>query len=736
MKSKNNRLYQITLLITLIVFTSSIVAWKHADDPRVTKIINQLSYFRTKYKQQKVYLHTDKDIYLAGETIWMKAYLMDGSTFQPDTLSEDIYVELIDANNRPAKIIILSNKGGFAKGNILLSDSLIDGNYLLRAYTSWMKNFDESFFYHKTIQVKNPGYENLINANRLQNIKDYNQQLKRQARQVTLNFFPEGGYLVAGIKNRLAFKAENGLGLGVDLTGTIIEGNGTQVANFQSAHLGMGSVDFIPQAGKKYTARVDFNNGENGQYVLPMALDRGITMTVDPLGENSIKVVIQANQVSETSSLNEFILVCQAREMVLYMSKGEISDKPIIANIAKSLFPAGVAQITLFDGTGQPFCERLVFIDSKIETGANKVSLISQTNGKDVICQVKVTGADGSPVQGNFSLSVNEVKANIGNDPWKENILSNLLLSSDIRGKVENPLYYFDPANKDAARHLDLVMLTNGWRRFIWKDLLAGKFPAIYYSSTSGITLGNYVSSVNQNSFVQDEALKIQAYQAPLNELYSKEKLRINTTRQYPQNERQTGNKVGRLVVVKEDDYSYPNMIQFIKSHFGIVEVSDNGSMHIRGVSSLNSGTDPLVVRDNATIDQGQLLNIPPNEIQSVEVITGVESSQYGSRGANGVIVLTSKKLEEAVMGAGVNLNKPEPCIVKEFYVPAYSEWKYKPVDYLVPVTLFWAPYLNTDANGMATVRFDNKLGLERFSINLEGITENGEIVSFLEQEE
>ena len=200
-----SRILLITIIAVPVFISLALVNQRFTDDLRIEKILKQLDLFRTKYKQQKIYLHSDKETYMAGETIWLKAYLMEATTLLPDSVSKDIYVDLIDFTNNHVRSIIIRNKKGFSNGDILLSDTLPEGNYQLRAYTNWMRNFDEDFFYNKSIEVKNPNYENVVTTRRLKEIKKYNKNFKKTEGKLVMNFFPEGGYLLNGFQGKVAF---------------------------------------------------------------------------------------------------------------------------------------------------------------------------------------------------------------------------------------------------------------------------------------------------------------------------------------------------------------------------------------------------------------------------------------------------------------------------------------------------------------------------------------------------
>jgi hypothetical protein len=494
-KNFYNRIWIIIALLSILLLN-----FDTTDNVKIDKLLKQLETFRTKYAQQKIDLHTDKDSYLTGENIWMKCYLIDASSFIPDTTSKEIYVDLVDYNGRHMQRTILRNKGGFADGNILISDTLSDGNYEVYAYTNWMKNFDKNFFFNKTIRISNPNYENIVTKRKLEDISNFNKKFESLQNQYTINFFPEGGDIIAGTKTRIAFKAENMLGNGVNVSGSIYSEKGELITDFKSVHLGMGTFSFNPTAGTKYYAKVLFNNNpKNQNFDLPKVTDRGISMTVDPFLPSYIKVTIRSNRpVSDNNASNEILLVGQSRGIALYISKGVLKNDPIDVLIPKKNFPDGIAQITVFDANMEPVCERLVFIDYQKQKNRNIVTLSKQMDNDSSHFSIKLSKKDGQPVVGNLSFSVSETIED-KNENNSSNILTHLLLTSDLKGRIENPSYYFSE-NSDARSNLDLVMLTHGWRRFVWKDLLGNKFPEIKYEPSLGITISGKITRDNYSN--------------------------------------------------------------------------------------------------------------------------------------------------------------------------------------------------------------------------------------------
>ena len=784
---------RIPLFLLFAILCISLVNPSDSDDPRIAKITKQTEKYKDQYQQQKVYLHTDKDNYQTGEIIWLKAYLTDEIWLQADTLSKEIFVELLDQSKRLAGKLILRNNKGFAAGFIRLQDTLLEGNYQLRAYTNWMSNFDRDFFFAKTIRIKNPVYENVITKARLKYISEFNNSVRKQENAYNVTFFPEGGNIVVGLANTIAFKAENDLGLPLDIKGSVVDDKG-HVVSLESMHDGMGTFKLTPQTGKKYTAKITFPNGKVGEYSLPKALTSGIGMIVMPLGKEDIKVILCPHDIVSTS----IIIVAQSRGQINYITKGEINDKPVMSSIPKKVLPAGITQITVFDSKGEPICERLVFIRPEEEKMTPQVELTSVTRNDSVICNIKVTPSAGNPLSGNVSLAVVEGLSN--ENSGNGNILTNLLLTSDIKGCVNNPGYYFESHNSQAANHLDLVMLTNGWRRFEWKDVLADKFPEITYSrmggnSISGIVCGNTVDQkfpdnrvslsipakfnmkfetvtdkmgrfdfpvldYDDSVYVKIETTKttdgkagnillnevslpgsVYPYPILYSEKYDKDKIKENTKR-----DNQERKQVPKIKTSTDDNeqitsYGTPGYTLKVGEDAGhYTNIIEYISGKIPGVDVKGSKITIRGVGTNSSSTDPLFIlddvTMDQNSISSIrpgsiEKIEVFKGPEASSFGNQGAngALVFYTKQARVPKRSSIELYLTGYHKTREFYSPPYESWKIKPENIGVSRTLYWTPDISFNTNGEAVVRFKKNPSAGKTTMTIEGLTNSGKII-------
>ena len=305
-----------------------------------------------------------------------------------------------------------------------------------------------------------------------------------------VQFFPEGGEFIAGLAKKVAFKAVGSDGRGLSVTGAIVNGNGQEVVKVEDTHLGMGYFTMIPEAGASYTAQLTFENGETREYPLPPVIDAGISLTVVKSDTAQLQVAIAANNsYFESNKGNSYYLIAQSNGILCYAAQATLRSEGVLVNLPTERFPTGIAQLTLFDATGKPLSERLAFVENL------KPLEISVSSDKDTYAAkelVKLNVAvdnNGTPTAGNYSIAVvDETKV-----PYQEEqeitILSNLLLTSDLKGYVEAPNYYFTDPSAEKRDALDALLLTQGYRRFSYTDILADNYPQVQFLPEQGIEI-------------------------------------------------------------------------------------------------------------------------------------------------------------------------------------------------------------------------------------------------------
>lgn len=290
---------------------------------------------------------------------------------------------------------------------------------------------------------------------------------------ISLKFFPEGGQAVAGVPATYAFKALNEFGKGADVGGVILDEQQHAVASFQSYHMGMGAVTFTPQAGQHYTARIQTPVGFDEPYSLPTAATTGYTLH---LAAHTTDTLTWNIQVPTTDTV---YLVGQSHGQLYYTHAQPLTPGLHTWRVPTRAFPAGIAVFTLFNAQHLPQCERLVF------TRTDQPLHITLTPNQDqyhprekTTIDIQTTDDEGNPIPAHLSLAVVDDQVISFADDKQDNLLTAMLLSSEVKGPIQEPSFYLDPEEPRAPQALDYLLLTQGWRRFTWTDVIAQTPPA------------------------------------------------------------------------------------------------------------------------------------------------------------------------------------------------------------------------------------------------------------------
>ncbi len=438
------------------------------------------------YTIEKVYLHLNKTFFMVGEDIWFKIYLVDGETNKPSRLSEIVYVELIDSNGKIVQKKTFKLNEGTAPGDFNLQLQSGKGVYFIRAYTNYMRNFDDTIYFQREIYfypinaVEGKSIE--TNSSKLQNFKP------------DLQFFPEGGQMINSFLNPIAFKATNNHGYGMPVSGKIIDDKGRKVTDFSSSHLGMGLFYFIPKKGISYSA-VIYDQGDSLNYTLPAAEDKGVLMTIVET-DNDYKVNLQS---TEGIGLNGFTISGRQKQRTIFSAEVSTKEqmKSTVVKVPKEILLEGITEITLFDSDNTPVAERLLLHTLENSNLQSTISTSSFSYGprSPVNLDINLNHDSKEKIIADLSLSVNNTKV-IADEIDKIDIKTYLLLSTELKGTVEQPGYYFYSTDPQRKKNLDLLMRTQGWRQYLLNDDL--EKTETYFQPEVGLSLsGKVVSSLN-----------------------------------------------------------------------------------------------------------------------------------------------------------------------------------------------------------------------------------------------
>lgn len=494
-------------------------------------------------QSEKFYLQFDKPYYTLGDTIWYKAYVLTDH-LTATAISGIMYVDVLNDENKVLKRFKLQISRGIAYGNIRLGENeFVPGTCSIRAYTNWMRNFGEDYFFCKTFYItgfndnswlinsrskfntgkgevdlnfkdpgnkpidnekvhvgvlagakkiftsdfqtdpdgaihvdfnlpENPGQLSLVAEDKLKNRHAVIPIRTSVSENIDLQFLPEGGNLVAGLPAHIGFKAIDVDGTGRDIAGVILNREGDKVAQFSSLHLGMGSFDMMIKPGEAYSAKVTVGNGVVENFPLPAVKNEGTSLRIfNKQEKDSVKVILTVSP-NTVSGRDTLFLIGKARGVICYAAIVSFQNSNVIEKyISKKLFPQGIAHFVLTTTAFAPLNERQTFIDNnenlKISVASNKEIY---AKGDSVQLQIKVSDSNGKPVSGNFSAAVTDDAQVKLNNSQSDNILTHLLLTSDLKGNIDAPAYYFLSANNNAWEALDNLLLTQGWVGYNWQQ--------------------------------------------------------------------------------------------------------------------------------------------------------------------------------------------------------------------------------------------------------------------------
>ena len=444
---------------------------------KLVPFIQALQDFSDNIPHEKVYLHFDNTSYYQGDNIWFKCYVVTSEQYQMSGLSKTLYVELLNPGGEIVDKRILKIENGQCHGEFTLNHlTFYSGFYEVRAFTKYMLNFGEDVIFSRLLPVfdkpKTGGNfeeKNMLRYGRRGPMGSYAMKRERPltGKTVNLRFFPEGGNLIQGIASRVAFEATDQTGNPIEITGVVMDSRKQELCRIATLHEGRGVFTYTPGDGKrKDVAEIEYS-GKKYRFDLPSCLPNGTTMEVDNLScPDSIGIILRKSGNSPAEMYG--VTVLNGGKLQKCFSVWLADDKVSI-KMDKTQMPSGVSQITLFNGKGEILCDRLIF------THENNILEIKAKTNKSVYrpyelvnMGLSISDHEANPVQTTFSLSVrdgaNEVESG-------HNILTDLLLMSEIKGYIRNPSYYFEE-NDDLRRSaLDVLLMVQGWRRYSWKQM-------------------------------------------------------------------------------------------------------------------------------------------------------------------------------------------------------------------------------------------------------------------------
>lgn len=669
------------------------------------RIVSRLQTLSTTKATEKVYLHFDRTTYSAGDTAFFKAYLTFGEQHQLSKLSGVLHADLVNPNDSLVKYITLQVNNGLAWGEFALPNSLPKGLYHIKAYTKWMMNSADPNVFDQPIIINSPVLPT----------RTLSTQQTKIANKYDIQFFPEGGTFVNDIPAKLAFKAIDHNGMGVSVKGVVVDNLNAEITKFETRHLGMGIINITPVEGRTYKAKLTYGDGTNATVDLPKADEKGMALLVNNTNPDKLLIEINANRAYYLANKNKEIgIAIYSGGGAVRSVKTTLDGQVLDLNLGKKDFQTGIVRVTLFSQTGEPMNERLSFIQNddlmNLQTAVNKSSYTTREKVHLTLNAKK----DDKPVVGYFSASVVDATKIPIDESAETTILTNLLLTSDLKGFVEQPNYYFNRVTNDTRADLDVLMLTQGYRRFEWKQLLGNdETTASAYTVERGLDISGTVKANNGTpvangnvtllaknggsmltqvtdangrfsfpnlAYTDNTPFVIQAKTAegknntqiimdqPKELVLMAEKNKLMGGSDIEKNDDKPGpasvymaDASGKLLkeVIVKDKYleSHTNTITDFADQSGLGRSLEG---RLPGVS-LTNGVPYL--RERVGISEagpmlviidgmqgGSITDLNVSDVESVKMLKNVDAALYGFQGSNGVLIITTKKSKSQVV--------------------------------------------------------------------------------------
>lgn len=748
----------------------------------------EFNAYRSSYATEKVYVHLDQQLYLTGETLWFKVYLVDGSFHKPAGISKVVYVEILDRDKRPVLQSKIGVKNGYGSGSLFLPALIDGGNYTLRAYTSWMKNFSAEYYFHTSFSIINP-------------FKKLDLE-KSTANKVNAQFLPEGGNLVDGLKSKVAFKVTNSQGVGISFHGAVVNQHNDTVTTFEPSKFGIGSFYLTPAKGTEYSVIIQDDQKKRSAFKLPSILENGYVMNVRDSSDNlAINVRSHLSQAPSTPVVYVFV---HSRNVVTNASLHFLKDGDATILIPTKGLQEGISHITLFDSEMHAVCERLYF-KPVTQRFAVDVTPSQREFGvrRKVSIDLNVKNSKGDPENSNLSVAVYKIDSLTKRTD--ENIFNYFWLSSDLKGTIESPEYYVNQNDPQVRKDLDNLMLTHGWRRFVWNDVIAKTGPKISfepeyrghiikgkvtrsgqpangvvtYLSAPGRNIQIYGSTshgdgdikfemkdfsgvrkiIAQTNSQKDSLSTIQIL-SPFSDQYasivtpafslspSKERLVISRSIgmqvqdvYYQDREKFKASGVDTTAFYGKpdatyylDDYTrFPVMEEILREYVpGVLVRKRKDGYHFLVLDEVNKivfDEDPLILLDGIPVfDTDKIMAFDPLKVRKLDVLT--RRYYMGVLSIPGVVSYTT-------YGGDLGGFQLDPRVVqvdydglqlqREFYSPVYESSKQR--DSRLPDQrnlLYWAPMVTTDKDGKSHLEFYTSDNIGDYEIVVQGMTDKG----------
>lgn len=412
-------------------------------------------------QKEQVYIHFNKSCYLPGGEIWFTAYVINPTTGLLNPYTRNLYVELYNEKGKLTGHKILNVNNGTANNMLKIDYKEQPGRYVFRAYTNWMKNFYSMEEFDRPLEVLG---------------KSIAEDSIKEDIKYDVQFFPESGTLLSGTLNKVAIKAIDPNGKSVSLNGVIFDEKNDSIASFNLSNMGMGQVVLTPENNSVYKAKVFLPGGKEETVPLPKVESSGVVASLNLFCGNRIMAEVRSNSETINEEKTFYILVhANGNVYQTHTTRLTPEKTSVIFSLDRQSVGNGVNYLTVFDENFHPVSERLFYNYKKDIRGKIEIKPFSAKDSIELCIKIL-----NDSVKHNLSrLSISVLPGGTVSNRFTCSLLSDVLLRSGIRGKIENPQYYLEKQDNEHRIAMDLLMMTQGWRKYDWNENITNK-KAIY----------------------------------------------------------------------------------------------------------------------------------------------------------------------------------------------------------------------------------------------------------------
>jgi len=471
-----------TNLFIILLSLVSVLGYSQ-NEQNVDALIKSVSeYFSA--PRELVYTHLNKSVYIKGETLAFNAYVFDKNDKGLSKLTTNLYCTISDDNGKTIKGKLLKVTDGVTNGSFFIDSLFVSGNYTFKAYTNYMRNFDEQNSYIQSIKVIDPEIESNVYPKVITSILD-------------AQFLPEGGHLVANVENTIGVIIKDSLGFGVpNIRGQVLNSKSEEVNVFETNQFGIGRFNYTPKDQNLYRVRL-YVEGNNQVFILPQAEFDGIALSLSNINKN-VKLRLQTNTKTFPKIKDKsYRLTIHNGKNLNIINIGFENDPVIIKSINyDDLFP-GVNILTLFNENDKPLLERLIFKYDGINLlNTDNVTYKKLNDSTEVSLSFK--DIDKRLIN---KISISILPAETKSYNQHQNIISSLYLQPYVNSYIENASWYFTEVNRRKQYDLDNLLLTQGWSSYDWSTIFNHSPKAIYDFET-GVSFKATANNMDSGQFV------------------------------------------------------------------------------------------------------------------------------------------------------------------------------------------------------------------------------------------